>query len=257
MVKYTIVLSRGEEKMNKYKKISLAMLAFIITAIANAIPVSAAWIQNDKAWQYTKGELYSIGWDKIDGDWYYFNNNGIMETGWINYNDEYYYLSDSGALDESKTTTVMPDEIQTIYNIVNIYKDSGVIKYTSKGYSSELGLSGKELYKFYSEDQLGIKISEYYYDSSNGNVYKSEQGIIKLLNTNTTISNNNTSITTVEAVDKVKDYLFAKGKNIPDKIEVESDNGSKYEVHCYNDSYNSINDWYYVDKYTGNVTAMY
>lgn len=245
--------------MNKHKKIAIVMLALILTAIAKPIPTSAAWIQNNQGWQYTEGESYSIGWDKIDGNWYYFDNNGIMETGWIYDNSIYYYLSDSGPLDESKTTTVMPDEIQTIYSIVDIYKDSGIIKYSSKGYFNEWGLSGKDLYKFYAEDQLGTKISEYYYDSSNGDVYKSEQGIVKLLNTNTTISNTNISITTVEAVDKVKDYLFAKGKNIPDKIQVESDNGSKYEVHCYysNDSYNSINDWYYVDKYTGNVTPMY
>jgi len=241
------------------KKLHLIMLIFVLITIASPIGVNAAWKQNSQGWWYTKESSYSIGWDKIDGNWYYFDDNGIMETGWINDNSTYYYLNDNGSLDESKTTTVMPDGIQTMYNIINIYNDFGTLKYISKGYINKLELSGTSLYKFYSEDPLGDEISEYYYDSSNGNIYKLEQGIVKLLNTNTIINNTNTSITIIEAVDKVKDYLLANGKYVPSNIKVESDDGSKYVVHCYNDgdSYTSINDCYYVDKYTGNVTSMF
>ena len=243
------------------KKVLLALIIFIFVLITISSPIraNAIWNKSSQGWWYAKGSLYSIRWDKIDGNWYYFDDNGIMETGWINDSGKYYYLKDSGVLDESKTTTVMPDEIQTIYNIVNIYNGFGTLTYINKGYINKLELVDKSLYKFRYKNQLGDEIGEYYYDPSNGNVYKLEQGILTLLNTNTVVSNINTPITTIEAIDKVKDYLLKNGKRVPNRINVEYDDGSKYTVHCYNDddSYTSISDWYYVDKYTGNVTSMF
>lgn len=245
--------------MKKIKRLSLAMVTFMLIIIANSTTANAYWKQNSKGWQYTKGDYYSTGWDMIDGNWYYFDSDGMMEIGWINDNGKWYYLNNSGSLDDSKTTTIMPDEMQAIYNIVSIYNDSGIITYENKGYINEIGLSNTSLYKFYSEDQLGNKLCEYYYDASNGNVYKLKQGITTLLNTNTIINNSNIQITTIEAVEKVKDYLLMSGKYVPSKIEYDYENTSSYIIHCYDptDKYITIDGWYYVDKFTGNVTPMY
>ena len=129
--------------MKKLKKLPLVMLVFMLMGIANPIGVSSEWKQSSQGWWYTKENSYSIGWNKIDGNWYYFNNTGLMQNGWIDDNGTWYYLNDSGSLDESKTTTVMPDEIEMIYDIVDIYNDLGILKYSSEGYSDEVGLSGK------------------------------------------------------------------------------------------------------------------
>lgn len=245
--------------MKVLKRLSLGMVTFMLIIMANSITANAYWKQNNKGWQYTNGDYYSIGWNIIDGNWYYFDDEGIMETGWINDDEKWYYLNDSGYLDDSKTTTIMPDEMKIIYNIVSIYNDSGIIKYENKGYINEIGLNDTSLYKFSSEDGLGNEFSEYYYDPFNGNVYKLKQGILTLLNTNTVINNSNIQITIIEAVEKVKDYLLMNGKYVPDRIEYDHENVNSYIIHCYDstDKYIKIDGWYYVDKFTGNVTHMY
>lgn len=254
--------------MNRMKKkiLTIILVVGLLEGIfVQNVYATSSWQNTSNGWQYDENRITKTGWLLTDDKWYYFDNDGIMKTGWIDDNSKWYYLSDSGALDESKTTTAMPDEIQAMYDIVNIYNDSGMLKYSSvycvnnKGCLSEAGLSGKNLYRFYSEDQLGNDISEYYYDSSNGNVYKLKQGIVTLLNTNTVINNTNTSITVIEAVEKVKDYLLANGKYVTNIIKVESDNGDEYLVHCYDDTdnYNVTSGWYYVNKTTGDVTSVF
>ena len=40
----------------------------------------------------------AIGWKNIKGEWYYFNNDGEMQTGWIKDNGKDYLLYSSGAM---------------------------------------------------------------------------------------------------------------------------------------------------------------
>ena len=61
------------------------------------------WFQDktNKAWYYLKPTNYgiaSVGWEKIDGDWYYFNSQCVMLTGWQSVNGSWYYMDDSGVM---------------------------------------------------------------------------------------------------------------------------------------------------------------
>lgn len=38
------------------------------------------------------------GWQKIDGKWYYFDSEGIMQTGWIKDKDKDYFLYSNGEM---------------------------------------------------------------------------------------------------------------------------------------------------------------
>jgi hypothetical protein len=250
----------------KKKILTLILAAGLLEGILSQnVYAASSWQKTSDGWQYYENAIIKTDWLLSDDKWYHFDDNGMMQIGWIDDKNIWYYLSDNGALDESRTTTVMPDEIRVMYDIVNVYNDSGIVRYSSvyyvndKGCLNEAGLGGKSLYRFYSEDQLGNEISEYYYDSYNGNVYKLKQGIVTLLNTNTVINNVNRPITVVEAVEKVKDYLLMNGKYVPNTIRVESDNGDEYLVHCYDDTdiYNSIGDLYYVNKTTGYITSVF
>ena len=57
-------------------------------------------------WQKISGEWYFfngygamiIGWHKIGGEWYFFNNNGAMVTGWQKLGGKWYYFPDTGAM---------------------------------------------------------------------------------------------------------------------------------------------------------------
>lgn len=129
------------------KKISKTLLSLIvifsITFGTICVPVYADWQQNSSGWWYNKGNSYSIGWDKIDGNWYYFKYNGYMKTGWIKYNDTWYFLGSSGALDDSKTTKVMP--IQYTYEQCEQIASAYFSNSHQSGYKFKI-VSDKKLY---------------------------------------------------------------------------------------------------------------
>lgn len=43
------------------------------------------------------GEML-LGWQKINGTWYYFDSNGNIHTGWLTYNNNKYYLDADGKM---------------------------------------------------------------------------------------------------------------------------------------------------------------
>lgn len=56
------------------------------------------WFINGNDKMYLKEGVPSVGWRKIEGDWYYFNVAGIMCTGEINLNSKLYNLGLDGKL---------------------------------------------------------------------------------------------------------------------------------------------------------------
>ena len=55
---------------------------------------------------YADGNYPSSRWAKINGKWYFFDENGYMKTGWIKYKTKWYYCDKSGAM---LTGTETPD----------------------------------------------------------------------------------------------------------------------------------------------------
>lgn len=45
-----------------------------------------------------KDGYMQTGWQKISGQWYYFNTSGAMQTGWYKEGSVYYYLKSDGAM---------------------------------------------------------------------------------------------------------------------------------------------------------------
>lgn len=63
--------------------------------------------QTDGEWKtYPDGEIYlrtdgtspSAQWEKIGGDWYYFDSNGYKTTGWQKVENAWYYLGQDGRM---------------------------------------------------------------------------------------------------------------------------------------------------------------
>ena len=60
---------------------------------------SEGWNYDNGNWIYIKDGAVKTNWFKdIDGEWYYFNDDGIMQTGWILDNSNWYYLKDNGEM---------------------------------------------------------------------------------------------------------------------------------------------------------------
>ncbi len=84
--------------MKNFKKLLSALLVFCGLTILNPVQANAAWKQNNTGWWYTQESSYSVGWEQIDGKWYYFDSNGYMKTGWINDNGTWYYCWSNGQM---------------------------------------------------------------------------------------------------------------------------------------------------------------
>lgn len=83
----------------KFKKLlALAAVTLVTSSVFFSSGASAAWKQDSVGWWNTEGDSYSIGWQSIDGVWYYFDSTGYMKTGWLKDGSAWYYLQPSGAM---------------------------------------------------------------------------------------------------------------------------------------------------------------
>lgn len=84
----------------KLKTLGEADAKGIIEYINNNVKFGS-WHQNGSQWMfaYYNGTYAKNCWEKIDGYWYHFDGNGIMQTGWLNIGGTWYYLNlSSGAM---------------------------------------------------------------------------------------------------------------------------------------------------------------
>lgn len=68
---------------------------------------AGTWIKDEKGYQFKdiNGNLLRSSWRKINGEWYFFNDDAYMVTGWYLVNDTWYYMDiQSGAMLKNTTT---------------------------------------------------------------------------------------------------------------------------------------------------------
>ena len=68
----------------------------------------SGWIQEGDIWKYKKadGEICKNCWQEIDGLWYHFDVNGIMQTGWLEDKEDWYYLKSDGSMAKDEKMTI-------------------------------------------------------------------------------------------------------------------------------------------------------
>ena len=60
--------------------------------------MKTGWVKDGKWYYLSESGAMLTGWVKDNGAWYYLNQSGAMQTGWVKDNDNWYYLQDSGAM---------------------------------------------------------------------------------------------------------------------------------------------------------------
>ena len=84
-------------------KIIISLSLVTLSLLLNPISANAEWKKDDKGWWYSEGNSWSIGWQYIENNWYFFDGNGYMRTGWIKDGDNWYYLLENGAMAKDST----------------------------------------------------------------------------------------------------------------------------------------------------------
>ncbi|MFW2490445.1 hypothetical protein ACN077_18065 [Clostridium chromiireducens] len=83
-------------KTKLIKKIMMLTITTITAIGMFSVGASASWRQNTHGWWNQKGNGYSMGWDRIGSQWFYFNPDGYMKTGWLKDGDRWYFLNSNG-----------------------------------------------------------------------------------------------------------------------------------------------------------------
>lgn len=119
------------------KKSILLIYTFIITiGLGLTQNAYAEWEREDSDWKYLGDYGYKMGWQQVDGKWFYFTpGTGIMKIGWFydKQYDKWYYLNFDGDMDGNKSTNIYPVELSNIQNKIEQHtKEEVAYKCTSK-----------------------------------------------------------------------------------------------------------------------------
>ncbi len=70
-----------------------------VTFVTDSGKPKDGWKETAGGWIYYENGNRTVGWKVISEKWYYFNEDGIMETGWVFVGDHWYYLNQWGAME--------------------------------------------------------------------------------------------------------------------------------------------------------------
>ncbi len=60
----------------------------------------SGWIQEGNTWKYKKvdGNFCKDCWQEVEGEWYHFDPEGIMQTGWLKDEGKWYFFKNDGSM---------------------------------------------------------------------------------------------------------------------------------------------------------------
>ena len=58
--------------------------------------VKDQWVQEEAGWKYYASNKAVSGWKQVDGKWFFFNAEGVMQKWWVKDGNTWYYLNGNG-----------------------------------------------------------------------------------------------------------------------------------------------------------------
>lgn len=130
--------------MKNFRRL-LASLVVLLTILGiNPIVAHAEWKRDNTGWWYTEGNSWATGWRNIDGNWYYFGDDGYMMHDITTL--EGYYLNSNGVWVENSSESINSEKALTI--LKNAYPDYTYIGGGELGNFPYFPHSGKPAYRF-------------------------------------------------------------------------------------------------------------
>ena len=60
--------------------------------------VKDQWVQEEAGWKYYASNKAVSGWKQVDGKWFFFNAEGVMQKWWVKDGNTWYYLNGNGEM---------------------------------------------------------------------------------------------------------------------------------------------------------------
>ena len=60
--------------------------------------VKDQWVQEEDGWKYYASNKAVSGWKQVDGKWFFFNAEGVMQKWWVKDGNTWYYLNGNGEM---------------------------------------------------------------------------------------------------------------------------------------------------------------
>lgn len=81
-------------------KRGILVIATVFFAVPASFSVNAKWYRGVGGWHYEEQdkEGEATFWKQIDGLWYYFDADGVMQTGWVRDGNCWYFLHGDGQM---------------------------------------------------------------------------------------------------------------------------------------------------------------
>lgn len=133
-----------------------AMVFALIATAADTASAAGSWQQSEHGYRYQKedGQATVNAWIQDQGEWYYFDHDGYMDTGWVRDKEAWYYTDSEGRM--------LNDTNQTIHGIDFQFDQNGDISWGKGPDDLDCPLAG---YPF---------VSPAAYWSEDGNVFVNE-----------------------------------------------------------------------------------
>jgi len=123
-------------KSNKLKKIIVIAIVGMLVSAISPISASGTWLKDSQNnWNWTENGNKTTGWKQVDGTWYHFDVNGIMQTGWVRTADsKWYYMNADGGM---KTGWLKDTDGKWYFTDISGAMQTGVIEVQGKVYVLE------------------------------------------------------------------------------------------------------------------------
>lgn len=95
---YVISGTADLDKDGKADMFTNARVELVLEKTDSYNVVKDQWVQEEAGWKYYASNKAVSGWKQVDGKWFFFNAEGVMQKWWVKDGNTWYYLNGNGEM---------------------------------------------------------------------------------------------------------------------------------------------------------------